>query len=70
MNMSKYKRWRVLIHRVIVKQQAKKRTDSSCVFTQSDKYENADNVNTQNDYEQIKRKQTCSSCLVNVFKFQ
>ena len=37
-------RWRVSIHRVIVKQQVKS--------------------------EQIKRKQTCSLCFVNMFKFQ
>ena len=31
MNPTKYKRWRVLLHRVIAKQQGK--IDSSCVFT-------------------------------------
>ena len=35
MNLSKHKRWRA--HRVIAKQQEKKRTDSSCVFTSSRK---------------------------------
>ena len=38
------KRWKVLIHRMITKQQVKNK--------------------------QIKRKQTCSLCFVNVLKFQ
>ena len=35
MNLSKHKMWTA--HRVIPKQQEKKRTDSSCVFTHSRK---------------------------------
>ena len=43
---------------------------------EAEKYEKVESVNTQNNYKtaskkwQIKRKQTCSLCFVNVFKFK
>ena len=54
----------------------KKRTNAPCVFTQSGNERKEESFNTQTDYEtkskneQIKRKQTSSLCIVNVFKVQ
>ena len=75
MNLSKYKR-RVLLHRVIAKQQAKKeQTDPVClhavVSTKMWRTLIRRMITKQRvKNEQIKRKQTCSLCLVNMFKFQ
>ena len=76
MNLSKYKRWWALLHRVIAKQQGKiEQTHLVCLHA-VDKYEKVENVmhkiitKQQIKNEQIKRKQTCSLCFVNVFKFQ
>ena len=56
MNLSKYKRWRALLHRVIVKQQAKReQTYPVCLYA-VEKYEKLESVNTQNDYETTSKK--------------
>ena len=58
MNLSKYKRWRVLLHRDIVKQQAK-REQTHCVFLPTVyNQENVENVNMQNNYETTSKKWT------------
>ena len=75
MNLSKYKRWRVLLLRVIAKQSKREQTHPVCLH-EVENYEKVESVNTQKDYEttrknkQIRRKHTCSLCFVNVFKFQ
>ena len=75
MNLSKYKRWRVLLHRVIAKQQAKKEQShpvcSHAVISTKMWGTLIQNIITKQRVkdEQIKRKETCSWCLVNVFKF-
>ena len=51
MNLSKYKKWRVLLHRVIAKQQPKREQTQSV-----EKYEKVENVNTQNDCETTSKK--------------
>ena len=48
MNPSMYKKWRALLHRLIVKL-VKKRTDTFCVFTHSGKVQKEGSVNTHND---------------------
>ena len=64
MNLSKYKWWRALLHRMIVKQQSKREQAHPVCLQEVQKYEKVENVNTQNDYEttskngQIRRKQT------------
>ena len=55
MNLSKCKRWRALLHRMVAKQQAK-RKQSSCVFTRSGKVKKVENVNTQNDCKTMGKK--------------
>ena len=56
MNLSKYKKWRALLHRVIAKQQAKgEQTHPVCLHA-GEKYEKVENVNTQNDYETTSKK--------------
>ena len=72
MNLPKHKRWRV--HRAIAKQQKREQSHPVCLQA-AEKYGKVESLNIQNDYEtkvkneQIKRKQTCSLCFVNVFKF-
>ena len=51
MKLSQYKKWRVLLHRVIVKEQAKRvQTHPVCLHA-VEKFEKVGNTNTQNDYE-------------------
>ena len=75
MNLYKYKRWRALLHRILGKQQSKREQTHPVCLHKVEKYEKLESVNIQ-DYktasknEQIRRKQTCSLCFVNVFKFQ
>ena len=58
MNLPKYKSWRVLLHRVIAKQQRKiEQTHPVCLHS-VDKYKKVENINTQNDYETIDKKWT------------
>ena len=74
MNLSKCKRWRALLHRVIVKQQEE--NNYPLCLQALEKCEKLKNINTQNDYKTMskdwtdKTKQTSSLCFVNVFKFQ
>ena len=56
MNLSKYKRWRVLSHRVIVKQQAKREQTHPVFLPTVYNQENVENVNTQNNYETTSKK--------------
>ena len=63
---------------MIAKQQSKREQTHPVCLHKMEKYKKVESVNTQNDYEttdkkkneQIRRKQTCSLCSVNVFKFQ
>ena len=76
MNLSKYKRWRALLHRVIAKQQGEiEQTHPVCLHA-AGKYKkwrisiHKMITKQQIKNEQIKRKQIYSLCFVNVFKFQ
>ena len=56
MNLSKYRRWRALLHRVTAKQQSKReQTHSACLHV-VEKCEKVESVNTQNDYETTSKK--------------
>ena len=58
MNLSHYKRWTVLLYRVIVKEQSKReQTHPECIHA-VEKYEKLENINTQNDYETRSKKST------------
>ena len=58
MNLSHYKRWRMLLNRVIVKEQSKReQTHPECIHA-VEKYEKLENINTQNDYETRSKKST------------
>ena len=75
MNLSKYKEWRELLQRAIVKQQSKREhTYPVCLYTM-EKYKKLESVNTQNDYEtnkkwRDKKKSLVFLCVINVFKFK
>ena len=74
MNLSKHKRWRVLLHRVIKKQAKKEQTHPVClnmqwISTKMWRMFVHNNYKTISKNEQIKRKQTCFLCLVSMFKF-
>ena len=56
MNLSRYKMWRVLLHSVIAKQQAKRKQGHHACLHAVEKYEKMENVNTQNDYETTSKK--------------
>ena len=58
MNMSKYKRWRALLHRVIVKQQSNRKQTHSVCSHEVEKYEKTERVKIQNDYEAASEKWT------------
>ena len=49
MNMSKYKRWRVLSHRVIAEQQSSREQTHPMCSLEVGKYEQTESVNTRND---------------------
>ena len=51
MNLSQYKKWRVLLHRVIAKEQAKREQTHPVCLHAVEKFEKVGNTNTQNDYE-------------------
>ena len=58
MNLSHYKRWRMLLNRAIVKEQSKReQTHPECIHA-VEKYEKLENINTQNDYETRSKKST------------
>ena len=56
MNLTKNKRWRVLLHRVIAKQQVKIEQTHPVRLHAVYKYEKVENVNTQNDHETTNKK--------------
>ena len=56
MNLSKYKMWRLLLQRVIAKQQAKREQSHPVCWHAVEKYENMENVNTQYDYKATRKK--------------
>ena len=56
MNLSKYKRWRALLHRVIAKQQSKREQTHPACFHAVGKYKKVESTNTQNDYETTSKK--------------
>ena len=56
MNLSKYKRWRTLLHRVIAKQQSKREQTHPVCLQAAKKYEKMESVNTQNDYATTSKK--------------
>ena len=56
MNLSNYKRWEVLLHRVIAKQQAKREQTYPACLHALEKYEKVENINTQNDYKTTSKK--------------
>ena len=51
MNLTKHKRWRVLLPRLIAKQQAEKEQTHSVYLHTVEKYEIVENINTQSDYK-------------------
>ena len=51
MNLTKHKRWRVLLPRLIAKQQAEKEQTDSVYLHTVEKYEIVENINTQSDYK-------------------
>ena len=58
MNLSKYERWRAILHRVIAKQQSKREQTHPVCLLEVEKYENVESVNTQNEHETTSKKQT------------
>ena len=50
MNLSKYKWWRTLLHRVVAKKQSKNELTHPVCSHPLEKYEMIESVNTQNDY--------------------
>ena len=58
MNLSQYKKSRALLHRVIVKEQAKREQTYPVCLHAVEKYEKMENVNTQNDHETTSEKST------------
>ena len=58
MNLSKYKRWRALLHRVIAKQQSKREQTHPVCLLEVEKCEKVESVNTQNEHETTSKKQT------------
>ena len=56
MNLSEYKRWRTLLHRVIAKRQSKIEQTHPVCLQAVEKYKNVDSVNTQSDYATTSKK--------------
>ena len=54
MNLSKYKWWRALLHRMIVKQQSKREQAHPVCLQEVQKHKKVDN--TQNDYNTASKK--------------
>ena len=54
MNLSMYKRWRALLHRVIAKQQPKREQIYPVCLHAVEKYENVGNVNRMIMKQQVK----------------
>ena len=67
MKLSQHKRWRGLLHRAIVKEQTKrKHTHPACLHA-VEKYEKVENINTQNDYEKKKSKNSTDTKKADLF---
>ena len=58
MNLSKYKRQRTLLHRVIAKQLSKREQTHPVCLQKVEKSEKVDSINTQNEYETTSKNQT------------
>ena len=58
MNMSKYRRWRALLHRVIAEQQSNREQTHPVCSHKMKKYEKTESVNAQNDYKTTSKKWT------------
>ena len=56
MILPKYKRWRVLLHRMIANQQLKREQTYPVCLHEVEKYEKVENVNTQNQFETTSKK--------------
>ena len=56
MNLSKYKGWRVLLHRMTAKQQSKREQPYPVCLHSVEKCEKVESVNTRNDYETTSKK--------------
>ena len=56
MNLSKYKWWRTLLHRVIAKERSKREQTHRVCLATVEKYEKVESVNTQNDYAKTSEK--------------
>ena len=56
MKMSKYKRWRALLNRMIVKWQAKTEQTHPVCLHAVEKYEKLKNGNAENDYKTTSKK--------------
>ena len=50
MNLSQYKTWRMLLHRIITKQQSKREQTHPVCLHAVEKNGRAESVDTQNDY--------------------
>ena len=76
MNLSKYKRWRAILQRVIVEQQSKRELTHLVCLLAVGKYKKVERLidrmimKQQVKNERIERKHTCCLCFVNGFKFQ
>ena len=57
MILPKYKRWRMILHRMIAKQQLKREQTHPVCLHEVEKYEKVENVNTQNQFETTSKKQ-------------
>ena len=59
MNLSQYKKWRVLLHRVIAKEQAKREQTHPVCLHAVEKFEKVGNANTQwlwnNDFKIVQK---------------
>ena len=56
MNLSQYKTWRTLLHRVITKQQLKREQTHPVCLHAVEKNGKAESVDTQNDYATTSKK--------------
>ena len=58
MNLSKNKRWKALLHRMIVKQQAKREQTYYMCLQAVEKYKKVESINKQTDYKTMSKKWT------------
>ena len=56
MNLSKNKRWKALVHRMIVKQQAKREQTYYMCLQAVEKYKKVESINKQTDYKTMSKK--------------